>query len=73
MFAFRLVVRGTNTEGVRVRRVRTIEADSYEAAWLAFEAEQKAMAKGLDDLHLSVYPPVGWKLDGTLSRGFEVA
>jgi hypothetical protein len=70
---FRAVVRGTNKQGVRVRRVRNVEAPSYEAAWISFEAIHAEMAKGLTNTTANVLPPVGWKLDGTISKGFEVA
>lgn len=72
-FAFRLVLRGTDKDARRVRRVRTVQAPSYEAAWTSFEAVHADMAKGLHDTSANVYPPSGWKLDGTLSKGFEIA
>jgi hypothetical protein len=71
---FRLVVRGTDSEGRRVRRVRTVETPTYEKAWHEFgEDHAQDMADGLRDLSYSVLPPIGWCVDGSTSRGFEAA
>lgn len=71
-YPFRLVVRGDNAEGVRVRRVKTIDAPSFEAAWLAFEGERRDMTKGLRDVAYSVLPPTPWRIDGKVSKGWLV-
>ena len=70
---FRAIVRGTTPDGRRVRRVRNLAAPSYEAAWLSFESVYVDMAAGLSDVFANVYPPVGIRLDGTASVGFELA
>jgi hypothetical protein len=68
---FRLVVRGTDSEGRRVRRVRTVETPTYEQAWHEFgEDHAQDMADGLRDMSYSVLPPVGWCIDGSTSKGF---
>ena len=72
-YSFRVVLRGSDSEGVRRRRVRTIPSPSYELAWASAEAVHAAMGKGLRDLSINVLPPAGWKLNGELSKGFEVA
>ena len=69
---FRAVVRGNTKDGRRVRRVRTIAAPSYETAWESFSAIHGEMAAGLRDTSASVLPPVGIKVDGTASRGYEL-
>ena len=69
---FRAVVRGNTKDGRRVRRVRNIAAPSYEEAWSSFGQVHDEMAKGLRDTSASVLPPVGIKVDGTASRGYEL-
>ncbi len=70
---FRGVVRGTDKAGRRVRRVRNIEAPSFEMAWASFGEIHASMCKGLTDVSESVLPPVGLRVDGTASRGWELA
>ena len=65
---FRVVVRGTNTDGVRVRRVRNIAESAYMAGDDGEVA--KALAAGLVDPTYRVYPPVGNLCRGGLSRGW---
>lgn len=72
-FTFRLVVRGTTSDGRRVRRVRNAEAPSYEQAWHDFADQYLDMSDGLTDLSYSVLPPVGWRMDGTASAGWRAA
>jgi hypothetical protein len=73
VYQFRLIVRGNNAEGIRVRRVKTIEAATFEQAWADFAEHEAKMSKGLRDVVHAVYPPAGWKVNGELSKGFEVA
>lgn len=71
--AFRAVVRGNTKEGQRVRRVRVIEAPSFEEAWASFGAIEADMSKGLKDCTHTVLPPVGIKCNGQPSKGYELA
>ena len=68
---FRAVVRGNTKDGRRVRRVRNIAAPSFEEAWSSFAHLHDDMAKGLRDTSASVLPPVGIRVDGTASRGWQ--
>jgi hypothetical protein len=70
---FRGVVRGNDKTGKRVRRVRNIEAPSFEMAWLSFGELHAEMSKGLRDTSASVLPPVGFKINGEPSKGYELA
>lgn len=70
---FRAVVRGTDKAGKRVRRVRNVAAPSFEMAWASFGDVHASMCKGLTDVSESVLPPVGIKVDGTASKGYEIA
>ena len=70
---FRLVVRGNDTNGQRIRRVRSIEAANLIEAWGAFYEVRDDMAHGLVDTGFSVLPEVGVRLDGALSKGYEAA
>lgn len=72
LYKFRLVVRGNQNDGRRVRRVRTIDASSYELAWEHFAEHAPDMAHELHDVGYTVLPPVGWRLDGSVSTGYEV-
>ncbi len=72
-FAFRLVVRGTNKAGVRVRRCRVQHSPSYEQAWQDFAERYTEMVKGLSNPSYSVLPPAGFCMDGSISAGFETA
>ena len=59
-------------EGQRVHRVRSIDAPSYEQAWWDFgEDHAQDVADGLRDLSYSLLPPLGWRMDGTVSTGHE--
>ena len=69
---FRAVVRGNTKDGRRIRRVRNIEAPSYEQAWESFGAVYTEMAKGLKDTFETILPPSGLRLDGKASPGFVV-
>ena len=73
LHAFRLVVRGATSEGQRVRRVRTVQAPSYEQAWADFADQYEDMSDGLVDVAYSVLPPVGWRVDGSPSAGWRAA
>ena len=70
---FRAVVRGTDKSGKRLRRVRNVEAPSFEMAWASFEAIYDDMAKGLRDVYPTILPPSGLRVDGSASIGFELA
>ncbi len=70
--AFRAVIRGTDKAGNRKRRVRTLPAPTYEAAWASLGDVYDAMTEGLRDPHANILPPVGLRLDGTASVGFEI-
>lgn len=72
-YGFRCVVRGSDKDGRRVRRVRTLQAMDYESAWIGFADVHAEMARGLRDTSANVLPPSGWKVDGTLSRGHALA
>jgi hypothetical protein len=72
-YKFRLIVHGRDAEGVHRRRVQTIDAPTFEDAWAMFEAYEARMAKGLKGVRHTVLPPVGWRVDGRLSKGFVVA
>lgn len=69
---FRAIVRGTNKQGQRVRRVRNLPSPTYELAWASFEAIYNDMAAGLTDIYPTVLPPSGIRVDGTASVGFEL-
>jgi hypothetical protein len=68
---FRAVVRGTNIAGARVRRVRTLRTPTYEAAWASLGDVYAEMTAGLCDPTANVLPPVGLRLDGSASVGYE--
>lgn len=73
-YSFRVIVRGANKDGARVRRVRTIQAtDAGHAFELAGPIAEEA-SKGLDQsgLFINVYPPVGQLCNGGISKGFVV-
>lgn len=70
---FRAVVRGNDKAGKRVRRVRNVEAPSFEMAWVSFEAIYAGMAAGLTDVYPSILPPSGLRVDGTASVGFGLS
>ena len=70
---FRAVVRGTNKAGKRLRRVRNVEAPTFELAWASFEAIYADMTKSLSDVYPTVLPPSGLRVDGTASVGFELS
>ena len=66
---FRLVVRGNQKDGTRVRRVRVQHSVSYEQAWHDFSQHYEDMSAGLTNPAYSVLPPVGYCVDGSLSIG----
>lgn len=72
-FKFRALVRGDDKTGKRLRRVRNIEAPTFELAWASFEAVYADMAKGLSNVYPTVLPPVGIKVNGQPSKGFVLA
>lgn len=55
-YKFRVVVRGTDATGRRVRRVLTTPARTHAEAALA--CDQDAAVKGLNNLYLTVLPPL---------------
>ena len=69
----RVVVRGTNAAGARVRKVHTLQgcADMAQAAELAGPIAEK-LAAGLENVYYNVYPPVGELCNGGLSKGFAL-
>lgn len=69
---FRVIVRGLNADGARVRKVRTIQAVDMAAAADAAGPVAEEMSAGLTEIFFNVYPPVGEKCDGTLSKGFAL-
>jgi len=57
---FRIIVRGTDNEGARKRRVVTVPAVDYADASAQAEAavQERAALKGLNNLYLTILPPV---------------
>ncbi len=81
-FVFRQVVRIDTAEGKRVRRVRNVvvPAEGFDAAPMLAEstlatmlAECKADGCDMSTVFANLYPPVGYKHSGTVSKGFGVA
>ncbi len=70
-FPFRLVVRGNQKDGTRVRRVRVQHSPSYEQAWHDFAEQYEDMSAGLTSPAYSVLPPVGYCVNGSLSSGYN--
>ena len=58
LFSFRIVVRGTNNEGKRVRRVRHVQAADYAGADLALSKNGAEYSKGLKNVYANVLPPL---------------
>jgi len=76
-FAFRAIIRGNLPSGARVRRVRNVQcpAGDIMPALAALEVIQAEITKTdkLTNVFATVYPPVGYKLTGALSKGWAVA
>lgn len=76
-FAFRAIIRGNLPSGARVRRVRNVQSPAGDIAPVlealpAIEAEITKADK-LTNVFVTVYPPVGFKVNGQLSKGWRVA
>lgn len=70
--AFRVVVRGNNKDGKRIRRVKNVMAADANDAAVKGEAMAMTLIEGLTNPYFNVYPPVGELCNGGLSKGFEL-
>lgn len=72
-YGFRVVVRGNEKDGRRVRRVKTIQCTDFGHAMDEAGPVAEDASKGLSNVHYAVYPPVGLKCNGAPSKGWKVA
>ena len=59
-FGFRVIVRGSDAKGKRVRRVHTVKAPSFEAVYNTLEqtVEKTKLTQGLRDVYCNVFVPL---------------